>query len=278
MELPENPATRPAAPREAALKRRLQEFWNSHQPYWDALTEEVSANSPNRSKAASYVPEGSNVLDVACGSAANAYWLAGKCRYFGADISQSGLRRASTPGLRLACGDGDQLPFAGASFDVVISTFALEHAVNPVRMLEELRRVVRAGGRIVLLGPSWDLPFWYPNSVRSKAQKPLWRLTYTIRRLIGQLGGWLLGMLPFLMVEDPDVFYSEFINDADAVYVVWSYEVIREMRRWGCRLVHCEVDERMLGHHWAVRLFKRILFLLPPFRYAGSTVLMVFER
>lgn len=30
--------------------------------------------------------------------------------------------------------------------------------------------------------------------------------------------------------------------------------------------------------HWAVRLFKRMMFLLPPFRYAGSTVLMVFER
>jgi len=217
-------------------------------------------------------------LDAACGSAANAFWLAPKCRYFGADISQSGLRRASRPGLRLACGDGDQLPFANASFDAAISTFALEHAVNPVHMLEELHRVVRPGGRIVLLGPSWDLPFWYPNSVRSKAQNPVWRLAYTTRRMAGQLGGWLLGALPFLIVEDPDVFHSEFINDADAVYVVWSYEVIRQMKRWGCRLVHCEVDDRMLGSHWAVRLFKHMLFLLPPFRYAGSTVLMVFER
>lgn len=278
VKLREKPVPRSTEPCAKALKQRLVEFWNAHQPYWDALTEEVSPSSPNRLRATSFIPEGGRVLDAACGSAANAYWLAEKCRYFGTDISQTGLRRASRPGLRLACGDGDQLPFASASFDGVISTFALEHAVNPLRMLEELRRMVRPGGRIVLLGPSWDLPFWYPNSLQSKAKKPLWRLTYTIRRLLGQVGGWLLGILPYQMVEDPDVFYREFVNDADAVYVVWTYEVIRQMKRWGCRLVHCEVDDRLLGRHRVVQLLKRMMFLLPPFRHAGSTVLMVFER
>ncbi len=278
VKLLEKPTPRSTGPGAKDLKERLVEFWNAHQPYWDALTEEVSASSPNRLRAISFIPEGGRVLDVACGSAANAYWLAERCRYFGADISQSGLRRASRPGLRLACGDGDQLPFADESFDAVISTFALEHAVNPLRTLEELRRMVRPGGRIVLLGPSWDLPFWYPNSVQSKAQKPLWRLTYTVRRLLGQVGGWLLGILPYQMVEDPDVFYTEFVNDADAVYVVWSYEVIRQMKRWSCRLVHWEVDDRLLGRNRVVQLLKRMMFLLPPFRHAGSTVLMVFER
>jgi ubiquinone/menaquinone biosynthesis C-methylase UbiE len=264
--------------RAKALKHKLVEFWNTHQPYWDGMTEELSANSPNRRKAASYIPDGTRVLDVACGSAANSYWLAEKCQYFGSDISQTGLHRASRPGLRLACGDADQLPFASASFDAAISTFALEHAVNPVQMLREMHRVVRPGGRIVLLGPSWDLPFWYPNALRSKAQKYSWRIAYTAKRFLGQVRGWFLGSLPFFIIDDPDAFHREFIFDADAVYIVWSYEVIEQMKRWGCRLVYCDVDDRMLGTRSIVRLFKRLLFLFPPYRYAGSSVLMVFER
>ncbi len=260
------------------LKQRLLEFWNSQQLYWDAMTDEVSANSPHRARAASFIPEGSRLLDVACGSAANAQWLKPRGAYFGSDLSESGLRRVRQPGLRLACADVEALPFAEASFDAAISTFALEHAVRPVRMLREICRVVRRGGRIVLLGPSWDLPFWYPNALQSKAGKPGWRRSYAWKRFAGQLRGWLLGQLPFLIIEEPDALSRPFVHDADAVYVVWSYEVIRQMRRWGLRLVHGEVDDRMLGFSAPVCLLKRLLYLLPPYRYAGSTVLLVFER
>jgi hypothetical protein len=62
------------------------------------------------------------------------------------------------------------------------------------------------------------------------------------------------------------------------VYIVWSYEVIRQMKRWGFRLIHSEVDDRLLGTNGGVRVLKRILFLLPMYRLAGSTALMVFER
>ncbi|MBZ5700733.1 MAG: class I SAM-dependent methyltransferase [Acidobacteriia bacterium] len=260
------------------LKQRLVAFWNTQEHYWDGISDEVAANSPNRGRAASFIPEDSRILDVACGSAANAQWLKPRGAYFGSDISQSGLRRAQQPELRLACGDAEALPFADASFDAAISTFALEHAVRPVQMLQEMCRVVRPGGRVVLLGPSWDLPFWYPNALQSKVAKPGWRRSYTWKRVLGQLGGWLFGRLPFLIIEEPDALSLPFVYDADAVYVVWSYEVIRQMRRWGLRLVHGEVDDRMLGFSAPVRLLKRLLYLLPPYRFAGSTVLLVFER
>lgn len=264
--------------RAEGLKHRLVEFWNAHEPYWDTLTEEVASESSQRKAAASFIPDGSRVLDVACGSAGNAVWLSRRTSYFGSDISHTGLSRTDRSDLRLSCCDADNLPFADGSFDAAISTFALEHSVYPVRMLSEIRRVVRPGGRIVLLGPSWDLPFWYPNALKSRAADPSWRLAYTLRRFFGQLRGLFFGQLPFLQVEDPDAFHRPFEHDADAVYVVWTYEVIRQMKRWGCRLVHWEVGDRMLGTHLAVRLLKRFLFNLPLYRYAGSTVLLVFER
>ena len=264
--------------RAESLKKRLVSFWNSREVYWDPISTSEARESPQREKAVSFLPEGGRVLDVACGSAANASLIGLRCSYVGADISPTGLRRAVGSALCLVCGDAEQLPFAGDSFDGTISTFALEHSVNPVRMLQEMYRVVRPGGRIVLLGPSWDLPFWYPNAMQSDMQDPFRRMAYTWRRLLGQAGGWLFGRLPFFRVEEPDVFHRDLVNDADAVYVVWTYEVIQQMKRFGCRLIHAEVDDRMWGTRSLVRLMKRMLYALPPYRHAGSTVLLVFER
>ena len=121
-------------------------------------------------------------------------------------------------------------------------------------------------------------PSEYPNALASRRQQKGWLLKYSFSRLAGQLRGWALGNLPFVIVTEPDAFNREFEADADAVYVVWSYEVIRQMKRWGFRLLHSEVDDRLLGSNWGVRNLKRLLYLLPIYRLAGSTVLMVFER
>src|SRR5882672_8347560 len=193
-------ATSPSMPvlsaSRALLKSRLREFWNSQTLYWDLMTEEIAGSSGNRARAASFIPEGSRILDVACGSASNCVWLLKRGKYFGTDISQSGLRRAQRPELQLACADAEALPFAEGSFDAVISTYALEHSVAPIEMLREMVNVVRTGGRIVLLGPTWDLPFWYPNALRSRAGNISWRLRYTVQRIAGQARALLGGCSP----------------------------------------------------------------------------------
>ncbi len=269
----------PALPTSRArLKSKLREFWNSQSAYWDLMTEEMAVNSGNRAKAASFIPEGSRILDVACGSASNCVWLLKRGKYFGTDISQSGLRRAQSAELQLACADAEALPFAEGSFDAVISTYALEHSVNPLQMLQELVRVVRRGGRIVLLGPAWDFPFWYPNSLLTRARSVSWRLRYTVKRFAGQVKALLGGRSPYFIIEEPDAFTEPFVHDADAVHVVWSYEVIRQMKCWGCKVVHVEVDNQLVGSNSLVRLGKRLLMLLPAYRHAGSTLLMVFDR
>lgn len=260
------------------LKSRLREFWNSQTLYWDLITEEIASDSANRAKAASFIPEGSRILDAACGSASNCVWLLSRGEYFGADVSLRGLKRAQRPNLHLICADAEALPFAEGTFDAVLSTYALEHSVNPVQMLSELVRVVRPGGRIVLLGPAWDFPFWYPNSLLTKARSVPWRVRYTLKRFAGQMKALMGGRSPYLIIEQPDAFTEPFINDADAVYVVWSFEVVRQMKTWGCKLVHIEVDNELLGANPFVKLGKRLLKLLPAYRHAGSTLLMVFER
>ncbi len=48
-----------------------------------------------------------------------------------------------------------EIPVADASFDTVISCETIEHVVNPVRALEEIHRVLRRGGRLLLTTPNY---------------------------------------------------------------------------------------------------------------------------
>jgi SAM-dependent methyltransferase len=50
--------------------------------------------------------------------------------------------------------DGDDLPrIPDASYDVVLSSHALEHMANPIKALKEWQRVLRPGGTLVLVLP-----------------------------------------------------------------------------------------------------------------------------
>jgi SAM-dependent methyltransferase len=260
------------------LKNRLREFWNKQEAYWDTASSEASVSSPARARALSFVPDGGLVLDVACGSGANVQFLQTRCRYIGVDIAMSGLRRAAQDSRSVVCADVEAAPFPSGAFDAVIATYVLEHSTQPRRFLSELARITRSHGRIVLLGPAWDFPFWYPNSLRSKGYSVGWRLGYATRRTLGQISGRIFGQYPFQAVTDPDALHSEFLYDADAVYIVWTYEVIRWMQQLGAKLIHWEVDDQLLGRHSVVRSFKKFLMRFSAYEHAGSTVLLVFER
>lgn len=261
-----------------SLKARLVQYWNSQEQNRDMGLDEAANKLPTRGRLVSFLPERSKILDVACGTTANADWFAAKGAYFGTDITMGFLRLGYKPEKRLICADAEALPFADGSFGAATLTFALEHTVNPIGVLREMCRVVEKKGRVILLGPTWDFPFWYPSALASRRKQAGWHLRYTMSRLAGQLAGWIVGRLPFAIINEPDAFDREFEADADAVYVVWSYEVIRQMKRWGFQLIHSEVDDRLWGTNRAVKALKQLLILLPPYRLAGSTVMMVFER
>ncbi len=59
--------------------------------------------------------------------------------------------------VRFVVGDVATLPLASASADLAVSTFSLHHWPEPVRGLDEIHRVLRPGGRalIVDVHPAW---------------------------------------------------------------------------------------------------------------------------
>jgi demethylmenaquinone methyltransferase / 2-methoxy-6-polyprenyl-1,4-benzoquinol methylase len=110
-----------------------------------------------RAARASGVVPGGAALDVACGSGkltAELARLAGpKGRVVGLDFSPQMLEvaRRDHPGIEFLEGDALALPFGDGSFDASTIAFGLRNLADPVGGLREMRRVVKPGGRSVVL-------------------------------------------------------------------------------------------------------------------------------
>jgi ubiquinone/menaquinone biosynthesis C-methylase UbiE len=83
-------------------------------------------------------------------------------------------RRAQEAGLsdRIEVVQGDVLAlgFPDACFDAAISTQVLEYVHDVGRALRELRRVLRPGGRLVLLDTDWDTLVWSARDTARSAR------------------------------------------------------------------------------------------------------------
>jgi len=117
---------------------------------------------------------GERVLDVAAGNgnatlAAARRWTDVTSTDYVAALLERGRARASAEGLpvRFEQADAESLPYADASFDVVLSTFGVMFAPNQEQAAAEIARVCKPGGRIGLAN-------WTPSSFirpRSGARK-----------------------------------------------------------------------------------------------------------
>ena len=109
------------------------------------------------------------VLEVACGTGHNLSLFAPNSRITAVDISPKMLevarKNAIKHGLNVdfAVMDAENLEFLDGSFDTVVSTLSTCTFPNPIQALQEMERVCRADGLILLLehGHS-DLP-WLAN-------------------------------------------------------------------------------------------------------------------
>ncbi|MBI4043473.1 MAG: methyltransferase domain-containing protein [Candidatus Diapherotrites archaeon] len=111
---------------------------------------------------------GERVLDLGCGGGvyAGKVFEASKAMIFGSDIAWSATRIAKTnhsSELNWINAFGDQLPFRNESFDKVYAIEVFEHLAEPEKVIAEIARIVKKGGRALLSNPVYPaLPApWY---------------------------------------------------------------------------------------------------------------------
>jgi ubiquinone/menaquinone biosynthesis C-methylase UbiE len=145
---------------------------------------------------------GERILDVACGSGNGAIAAARRSwgNVVGADfvpaLLERGRERAAAERLEVEFveGDAEDLPFADAQFDVVMSIFGAMFAADQEKVATELLRVCKPGGRIGMAN-------WVPDSgvgqifaTTAKHAPPppgvkpplLWGVEEQLRELLGE--------------------------------------------------------------------------------------------
>jgi ubiquinone/menaquinone biosynthesis C-methylase UbiE len=142
---------------------------------------------------------------------------------WGIDISETMLglaekRRAAKNTIALQLGRAEELPFADHTFDAAVAVQVYEYVTDIDRALEELFRVLKPGGRAVILDTDWDSLVWNVGD-RSRIRKilDLWdehladprlpeRLTYLLRETGFEEAS--LKILPFLNRDCHEGTYS----------------------------------------------------------------------
>ena len=106
---------------------------------------------------------GDLVLDLAAGTGTSSQPFADLgARVVPCDFSLGMLKvgKKARPHLPFTAGDGTRLPFADDTFDAVTISFGLRNIVDPLAGLEEMRRVTRPGGTLVVC--EFSHPTWAP--------------------------------------------------------------------------------------------------------------------
>lgn len=143
------------------------DFVRFYDNYWQEKEEgKIRVDMRRLGLLAQRINAGEHVLQVDGGPG----WLARLVTDRGAhvimtDLSNVAVARARERGIdaRQCEIDAGPLPFSDDEFDVVISDSQLEHRFDPEHALDEMVRVLRPGGRLLLLLPNmghWRVRWW----------------------------------------------------------------------------------------------------------------------
>ena len=181
-------ATQPQPPDTSAIKEPQQKTWTSGN---DAMVGNLLVVMGEQLCEAVDLRAGEKVLDVATGSGNTALSAARRfCQTTGIDyvpeLIEQAKSRAQAERLEVSfeVGDAESLPYADASFDVVLSTLGVMFAPNQEKAASEMLRVCRPGAR-----SAWpDVPHHGQARRSAPGHKaaPLWGTEERVRELLGE--------------------------------------------------------------------------------------------
>jgi len=146
-------------------------WWDAFRAQWEATWARNAVRDLD-SLLRRYVTPQARVLDVGCGSGANLARLRRLGlpfgQYTGVDFSPSMLalarkRFGDPPGVTFRQGDATALEDTGERYDVIVSTYLLDHLSEPAAFVNGIQRLLEPDGHLILLfysQPRWFVRFW----------------------------------------------------------------------------------------------------------------------
>ncbi len=162
------------------------------------------------------------VLDIGCSFGDYLLYLQARgWTVEGIEKDPDAARHAKDSGLAVYAGDAaDVLPTLPAErFDIVTLWQVLEHMVDPLGCLQEVHRILRPGGMVMLEVPNfaclaarWFGPSWFPLEI----PRHLFHFTpETLTKMLARTG---YSLLPIEWIPSPEA-------------LVWSLRLLRNRRR-----------------------------------------------
>ncbi len=197
------------------------EIWGPYHQHRHEMRYDLVADAARKALQA-----GGRILDVGCGSALVADRIADMdVAYVGTDFGGPHIAYAAkkfknfagAPHLSFARSDAAALPFADASFDVVVMSEVIEHLIRPELAVWEISRVLRPGGVFVMTTN---------NASEVPLRSPVTHLLAWIEKALGAKSPNLISLRPWVWPEKVE---ERFLPaGSDAVYLPHTHHIAAE--------------------------------------------------
>ncbi len=140
------------------VERHEHSTWQSAADIYEHTVGLLSALSGQADLAVecAVIDKTSDVLDLGCGPGQLTHAISKMAgRVEGVDFAAKMISAAQRayPDLSFQVANGEQLPFDDLTFDVVVCNYTAHHFARPEVVFNEVRRTLKAGGRLVIIHP-----------------------------------------------------------------------------------------------------------------------------
>ena len=189
------------------------------------------------------------ILDVGCGTGESTRNIMRRNRnVVGTDLSTLFLRAQGAGASvepKFVTSDASHLPFADNAFDVVCAMEFIEHVWPVEAVLNEMHRVVKPSGRIVIMSPNLLSPLWpvrdLPGMVFHRQFRPPFYSSYREAATFFQRACRLslnkvLSHEPQFEPREPDLTRADAGGDFDSVYASNARDIMLFLQKVGCEV------------------------------------------
>ncbi len=187
------------------LKQEVREYWNAHpcgtqfthlewgsKQFFDEVEKFRYDTQPFMRELMEFDNfRGKKLLEIGCGLGTDLLQFArAGAIATGVDLTPASIdlvkRRFALEGLQVDArvADAEHLPFPDASFDVVYSFGVLHHTPNTQKSIDEVFRVLKPGGRIIIM-------LYHKTSVHVYLGAPLYRLSHALKGSSSLVEDWV---------------------------------------------------------------------------------------